>query len=147
MTSNGVRVINRSMGGGFEGPGDGTSPYTDSTYGVIDAAVSGGALWVNAAGNAGEDGWQGEWSAAAGDHWLQFSGTDTSNRISLHANDTISVALRWERAWTAGSQDYGVSIFAAGSASPLADTSATPDPNGFPVARSRRRVTLAARVS
>jgi len=135
MTSSGVRVINRSIGGGFEGPGDGTSPYTDSTYGVIDAAVSGGALWVNAAGNAGEDGWQGEWSAAAGDHWLQFSGTDTSNRISLHANDTISVALRWERAWTAGSQDYGVSIFAADSASPLADTSATPDPNGFPVAR------------
>jgi len=41
MTSSGVRVINRSMGGGFEGPGDGTSPYTDSTYGVIDAAVSG----------------------------------------------------------------------------------------------------------
>ncbi len=135
MTSNGVRVINRSMGGGFEGPGDGTSPYTDSTYGVIDAAVSGGALWVNAAGNASEDGWEGGWSAATADHWLQFSGTDTSNRISLNANDTISVWLRWGRSWAAVPQDYGVSIFAAGSVSPLADTSATPEPNGFPVAR------------
>ena len=77
---------------------------------------------AHAAGNAGEDGWQGDWSAAAGDHWRRFAGTDTSNRISLHASDTISVALRWERAWTAGSQDYGVSIFAADSASPLADT-------------------------
>ena len=58
MTSNGVKIINVSLGFAYEGPGDGNVP-ADSVYSVVDQAVKGGALWVNAAGNAGEDGWAG----------------------------------------------------------------------------------------
>src|SRR3972149_1843037 len=53
MTSNGVRIINASWSSDylFEGPGDGTSPYPDSTYALVDQAVAGGALWANGAGH------------------------------------------------------------------------------------------------
>lgn len=46
MTSSGVRIINASWSSGyvFEGPGDGTSPYDDSDYALIDRAVAGGAF-------------------------------------------------------------------------------------------------------
>ena len=138
MTSNGVRIINHSRGSGFEGPGDGTSPYGNSTYGVVDAAVTGGSLWVNAAGNEGDTGWQGDWSAAPGSRWLQYSGTDTSNSISLTAQDVIEVELRWGGPWIATSQNYGVSIFKAGDATALADSAANPDPGSCPVARLPR---------
>src|SRR5689334_12765399 len=38
MASQGVKVINYSVGAGYEGPGDGTSPYSDSQLKSVDAA-------------------------------------------------------------------------------------------------------------
>ena len=37
----------------WSGPGDGTSPYSNSSLRTVDAAVAGGITWVNAAGNFG----------------------------------------------------------------------------------------------
>ena len=45
MTNNGIRIINASFFSGlmFEGPGDGTSPYSNSLYSLVDQAVAGEA--------------------------------------------------------------------------------------------------------
>ena len=53
MTSQGVRVINYSAGWVWDGPGNGTSPYSDSPLKSVDAATAGGAVFVAAAGNEG----------------------------------------------------------------------------------------------
>ena len=52
MVSQGVQVINHSVGWTWDGPGDGTSPFGNSTLGAVDLAVAGGAIWVNSAGNS-----------------------------------------------------------------------------------------------
>ena len=52
MTEQGVTVINRSLGSSYQGPGDGTSPFSNSVFAMIDAAVSGGALFANSSGNS-----------------------------------------------------------------------------------------------
>ena len=54
MTTEGVRIINFSQRVIWDGPGDGTSPYSDSPLKAVDSAVSNGALFVAAAGNHGE---------------------------------------------------------------------------------------------
>ena len=50
MVSQGVSVIASGVVFNFDGPGDGTSPFSDSPLKTVDRAVSGGAVWVNASG-------------------------------------------------------------------------------------------------
>ena len=112
LTSNGVRIINASWSSDylFEGPGDGTSPYTDSTYALVDQAVAGGALWVNSAGNMGDAGWTGSWADADADGLLEWSGSDELNRITLAAGDEVAVAIRWADPWGAAANDYNLQL-------------------------------------
>jgi hypothetical protein len=121
MTSNGVRVVNASWSyQKFQGPGDGTSPRPDSVYSVIDLAVSRGALWVNSAGNHGLAGWSGPWRDANSNGWLEFSGSDESNRVRLDGGEKVTIALRWADAWGASANDYDVCIYEADGLDPLA---------------------------
>ncbi len=133
MTSRGVRIINASWTDtGFEGPGDGTSPYTDTAYALVDHAVSQGALWVNAAGNSGEQGWIGPWREDA-NGWLEFSGTDTSNRITLQQGDHVVVSLRWSDPWGHAADDYDLGLYQAGDPVPVASSSNLQNGTGNPV--------------
>ena len=133
MTSHGVRIINASWTDtGFEGPGDGTSTYTDTAYALVDRAVSRGALWVNAAGNSGEQGWIGPWREDA-NGWLEFSGTDTSNRITLQQGDHVVVSLRWSDPWGHASDDYDLGLYQAGDPIPVASSSNLQNGTGDPV--------------
>ena len=59
MVAQGVDIINQSLVWTFDGPGDGSSPYSNSPLKAVDTAVSGGILWVNAAGNAAKKTWFG----------------------------------------------------------------------------------------
>jgi hypothetical protein len=119
MTENGVRIINASWSSGtlLEGPGDGTSPYSNSTYRTVDEAVAGGALWVNSAGNQATSSWNGPWTDADASNWLEFSGSSERNSVQLGEGDTINVALRW----TSDASDYGLSLYFAGSPVALSD--------------------------
>lgn len=47
FAANGVRIINRSLGSRYDGPGDGRGALT----GVADYAASKGIVWVNSGGN------------------------------------------------------------------------------------------------
>ncbi len=132
MTSNGVRIINVSLGFSYEGPGDGSSP-SDSIYSVVDQAVKGGALWVNAAGNAGEDGWAGTWKDANHNDVLEFSGGDESNSIRLVADDAIVVSMRWDETWGASRTDYDLYVYGSSPSEPVAASEDEQDGGGDPV--------------
>ena len=54
MVSQGVSVIVHSAAYEYDGPGDGTSPFSDSPLRAVDRAVAGGSVWVNSAGNEGQ---------------------------------------------------------------------------------------------
>src|SRR3972149_5337001 len=101
MTSNGVRIINASWSSDylFEGPGDGTSPYPDSTYALVDQAVAGGALWVNAAGNMGDAGGTGS-GADAGPRSAGDPGRGRIHAVhSLARHRPARPSIRWADPW------------------------------------------------
>ena len=76
MASQGVTVINHSVNWFFDGPGDGTSPSSDSPLNTVDRAVESGILWVNSAGNAAQETWFGGYSDPDRDQFINFGGSD-----------------------------------------------------------------------
>ena len=113
MTDNGIRVINASFYSGqiFEGPGDGTSPYSNSLYALVDQAVAGGALWVNAAGNTGDSAWTGPWADADNSGWLDFAPGVKADSMTLAAGDDVTVAIRWADPWGASANNYDLALY------------------------------------
>ena len=99
MIQNEVDVINRSLGGGYEGPGDGTSWFSNSILNSIDTAVSGGIVFVNSAGNYGKSAWYGTFDDYDGDNALNFSSRDESNNFNLREDQRLSAYMRWEDTW------------------------------------------------
>ncbi len=122
MTGNGVRVINFSMSS-LQGMGDGTSPYSDSDYALLDAAVAGGALFVASAGNTGDDYWAGPATDVDLDGWVEFGPGMEDDSLRLMRGEEVSVSLRW--ADPASDYDVGLwrdGILVAGSAEDQAET-------------------------
>ena len=74
MASQGVSVINYSVGWFFDGPGDGTSPSSVSPLKTVDQSVESGVIWVNSAGNSGQRAWFGDYSNPDGDGPISFGG-------------------------------------------------------------------------
>ena len=79
MVGNGVGVINRSLGNVYEGPGDGTSPFRNSRLSSIDAAVAGGIVFVNSAGNGARNTYYGRFSDPDRNGSHNFTSPDPSN--------------------------------------------------------------------
>ena len=94
MTGNGVRVINYSMSSSYlmDGMGDGTSPYSDSDYALLDAAVAGGALFVASAGNSGDAYWGGPAIDVDLDGWVEFGPGMEDNSLRLERGQRCSSA-------------------------------------------------------
>ena len=59
MVGEGVSVIAHSEGYLYDGPGDGTSPSSNSPLRTVDSAVDGGIVYVNSAGNGAQETWFG----------------------------------------------------------------------------------------
>ena len=74
MISQDVDVINHSIGIIWDGPGDGTSPYANSPLKSVDAAVSGGIMYANSAGNEEGSSWFGAWSDPDADRVPELRG-------------------------------------------------------------------------
>ena len=112
LVSEGVDVVNMSLNYlGPEGPGDGTSPYSDSPLHSVDAAVDGGILWANSAGNDAGNTWFGEFSDANGDRFHEFSGTDQCSDVEIEAGRYFSVRLRWDDKWQGASRDLDLYLY------------------------------------
>ena len=111
MVSQGVSVIVHSVTHEYDGPGDGTSPFSDSPLRAVDRAVAGGSVWVNSAGNAGLRTWFGAYSNSDGDSYIDFNGFDEGIDIQLKAGDEITVQLRWEDSWSGATSDFDLYVY------------------------------------
>ena len=112
MVSQGVSVIASSLAFNFDGPGDGTSPFSNSSLKTVDRAVSGGIVWANAAGNDALSTWFGTYSIVNvdGTKYVAFNGSDVFNDIAVEVGDVITVQLRWEDSWSGANRDFDLLI-------------------------------------
>ena len=111
MVEQGVQVIAHSEGTFFDGPGDGTSPFSNSRLRTVDAAVEGGIIYVNAAGNSGSAGWfiQEPYTDSDGDGFIEFAPGDEINAIIVSEENSgrkITAQLRWKDTWLGASSDF-----------------------------------------
>jgi len=106
IVSQGVDVINYSMGCSTCGPGDGTGFDNE----LVSWAVSNGVVWSSAAGNEADAHWTGMWSDPDADGWLSFSGSDESNDVFLYAGEIVWFGVKWADSWPAGCRDYDLVI-------------------------------------
>ena len=112
MASNGVQVINYSVGYTFDGPGDGTSPDSVSPLNTVDRAVENDILWVNSAGNDALGTWFGDYSDSDGDMYIEFGGSNVEV-INMPIYECVRhiVQLRWEDSWTAAQTDLDLHLY------------------------------------
>ena len=113
MISEGVSVISHSVGWTFDGPGDGTSPTSESPLNTVDTAVAAGIVWINAAGNDAQQTWfkRGPFSYSTitvGDQErkiINFDGSDFGNGF----NGAV-IQLRWDDSWGGAARDLDLYV-------------------------------------
>jgi len=111
MTSQGVRVINYSAGWVWDGPGNGTSPYSDSPLKTVDAAVAAGAVFIAAAGNEGTATYLGAFNDVNGNNWAEFPAGLDDNVVFLAAGERVSIQLRWQDTWGYSTRDVDLALY------------------------------------
>ena len=112
MVSEGVSVINTSIGWTFDGPGDGTSPFGNSPLKTVDQAVDDGAIWVSLAHNHAKTTWfaRAPFLDLDGDRFIEFALFDEVNEMTLEAGDRVVVQLRWADKWGGASTNLDLGI-------------------------------------
>ena len=105
LIEQGVDIINMSVSFAWDGPGDGTSPYSDTVLTTVDTAVNGGAFIAATAGNQGGESWYGELADSDGDNVLEFKEGDECNLVTLEADKDYRFDLRWNDDWLTASVD------------------------------------------
>ncbi len=116
MVSQGVAVINHSSSDNtWDGPGDGTSPYSESALKAVDLAVEGGAVWINSGGNSRQEIWFGDFNDPDGNGVHNFTDADECNwvEVSSSDDDRIDARLRWDDTWQGAARDLDISILNA----------------------------------
>lgn len=130
FASKGVRILSRSLGGFYDGPGDGTGPSAK----LVDYAVKKGITWFNSAGNSGaypiSDSespsgvslvggyWRQTWRDTNGNGWMEFAHREIDANGALTGevfySETMSIAcspyfrLRWSDWGTSKPTDYNI---------------------------------------
>ena len=112
MTDHDVDIINHSVGWIWSGPGDGTSPYSNSTLRTVDAAVAAGITWVNAAGNSATETWFGDFSDSDDDGFHNFTENYECNTFDVEEGDlNIQAVLRWDDVWQGSTEDLDLELY------------------------------------
>ena len=107
MVGQGVQIINVSLGWPYDGPGDGTSPFSNSPLKTIDVAASNGIVWVNAAGNAARKVWHGTFTDPNDTGIHHFTTRDVGNAFRIQEGmiqdgDRVLIFMRWDDTWGQG---------------------------------------------
>lgn len=111
MVSQGVSVVNMSLVWTWDGPGDGSSPFSESPLKTVDQAVSGGITWLNGAGNHANASWFGTYSDTNGNGWIEFIGNQEVNQVVLAAGESITIQARWDDDWGNAALDFDLAIY------------------------------------
>ncbi|MCK4570317.1 PKD domain-containing protein [Candidatus Bipolaricaulota bacterium] len=99
--SNGIDIINHSLGWYNTNFYDGTGTIAETAQ----RAISGGILWVNAAGNEAESHWEGVFTDGNSDGWL-----DQNVTFYATAGSQAVLFLTWNE-WPQASTDYDLYLF------------------------------------
>ena len=116
MADENVDGINMSMKWSWDGPGDGTSPFSDSPLRAVDAAISSGAIWVNSSGNSAWATWFGSTdkmglSSDSFDFQVFDGSLAVSNCVDLASGELLIAQLRWDDAWGSATRDLDLVLF------------------------------------
>ena len=115
-----VKVINHSASGEWEGSGDGNVGIPDQNrrtwLHMGDDAVSGGVLWVNAAGNSGEKTWFSRPPdfTDASPFFLEFNalgGEDNCVPFGIEVGEVNKLQTRWEDSWPRAATNLNLVLF------------------------------------
>ena len=102
--SQGVRIISRSLGSRYDGPGDGTGDYAN----VQAYAVSQGMAWFNSAGNSAGGGYfRLPWNDTDNDGYMNFPNGGEFLRFTCG----FMSGLRWSDWAPTGRTDYDVFVY------------------------------------
>ena len=111
MVEQGVTVINVSLGYPYDGPGDGTSPSSNSPLKTIDVAASNGIVWVNSAGNNARTVWHGTFRDPNNTGIHHWTDQDVGNTFVLREGETMAVFMRWDDDWGQANCDLDLYMF------------------------------------
>ena len=116
MVGQGVQIINVSLGWPYDGPGDGTSPFSNSPLKTIDVAASNGIVWVNAAGNDARRVWHGTFMDANRDGIHEFGPQDLGNAFRIlegmiQEGDQVLIFMRWDDTWGQADCDLDLELY------------------------------------
>ena len=117
FASNGVDIVNRSLGSRFDGPGDGRGPLDE----IAAEAVAQGMLWVNSGGNNGSGHYYRHLVRLSGDR-VAFGPSGDSRFLPFVGCVSLG-GIRWANDWdTPASQrtDYDVYLWDSPTGSPEA---------------------------
>lgn len=124
IVNHSVSWFNTSRGDGSGGP---TTPDA-----IVAQASAAGMLWVNSAGNRGQQHWSGPFTDVDGDGWHEFAPGDEGNTVSFGKYEGGCIRLKWDD-WPTSDQDYDLHLVRV-------DASAA-DTRGAVVASSRNAQT------
>ena len=115
LIGQGVDVVNHSMSWVFDGPGDGTSPKSTSPLNTIDTAVSGGIVWISAAGNSAGKTWYGSYLDTNGNNYHAFyhhnlGGDFEDNTFEVPAGEHVTIMMRWDDKWGGATCDLDLQL-------------------------------------
>ena len=111
MVAQDVDVIEYGKGWTWDGPGDGTSPFSDSPLRTVDTAVAGGITWVSGAGNYARRTWFGSAQKEFLGYFQNFDGTNYHNHVNLKAGERFRAQLRWEDKWGGATKNLGLTLW------------------------------------
>ena len=111
MAGQGVQVINFSIEKVVDGPGDGTSIFSDSPLRTVDVAVSAGITWVAAAGNSARQAWYGTFSDSDNDGTHNFAPDDEGNTFEISEGERLIAFMRWDGDWGQEDCDLDLGLF------------------------------------
>ena len=128
MVEEGVDIINNSQGWIWDGPGDGTSPDSDSPLRAVDYAVQNGITWISSAGNSNLSVWYGAFRPhqrvldkilSSPWYWHLFSepglldpNDGICSFVELEQGDLLRIVLRWEdNGWQMAERDLDILVF------------------------------------
>ncbi len=122
--TNGIDIINMSLGFYNAGGYDGTGPLCD----IVNDAHTNGILFVKSAGNNQNYHYMDMFADGDADGWHNFSGTDESNNLSNYDGSTTTLQAGWGIdiylfwGWPTTTVDYDLYLYRVGVAGAVASS-------------------------
>ena len=111
MVAQEVDVINFSAGFSWDGPGDGTSPFSNSPLVTVGYATANDVLWVSAAGNENGNTWTGEFGSGEVANFHYFDDAYNYNPVYVARNKNETIQMRWKDSWASPATDLNLYLY------------------------------------